>query len=259
MRRPVLALVLLLLAPATLAAVKSKQITYKQGDTELQGFIAWDDARKDKRPGVLVVHEWWGHNQHARNAALKLARAGYVGFALDMFGKGKLAKHPADAQAFVAEATKDAEVTAARFNAALAELKADEHVDPARIAALGYCFGGHVALDMARAGADLDAVVTFHGSLGTETPAQPGAVKPRILVLTGDADPMIPPSQVTAFEEEMTAAGATFRVVSLPGAQHAFTNPDADKAGVPGLAYSAKADRKSWKEAMALLREVFGK
>src|SRR5437773_2611343 len=131
--------------------VKTREIEYRQGDTVLQGFIAWDDAAPGKRPGVLVVHEWWGHNDHARNQARRLAEAGYVGFALDMYGKGKVTTHPQDAQAFVAEVTKDPAVLAARFNAALEQLKRDPHVDTTRIATIGYCFGGAVVLGDAEA------------------------------------------------------------------------------------------------------------
>src|SRR5438034_1038219 len=252
-----LAAVLLSLAPRN-AKVKTREIEYRQDGTVLQGFIAWDDAQRGKRPGVLVVHEWWGHNEHARNQARRLAEAGYVGFALDMFGKGKVTTHPQDAQAFVSELTKDPAVVAARFNAALEQLKRDPHVDPQRIAAIGYCFGGAVVLDMARAGADLTAVVTFHGALATKTPAQPGKVKARVLVLAGGADPFVPPEQVEAFRQEMRAAGAQFEVVTFPGAKHGFTNPDAGKFGMDALAYNADADRESWAALLKLFKDVWG-
>lgn len=245
------------LAAAAGADVKTKAVEYKQGDTVLQGFFAWDDAKPDKRPGVLIVHEWWGHNEHARNQAKRLAEAGYVAFALDMYGKGKLAAHPKDAEAFMKEAVSQPAVLVARFNAALEQLKQDPHVDPEKIAAFGYCFGGGVALAMARAGADLDAVVTFHGALATQNPAKAGAVKPRLLILTGADDPMVPPAQVEAFTAEMKAAGATFDVVTYPGAKHSFTNPDAAKSGMDGLAYNADADKKSWAAALELLGQVF--
>src|SRR5437016_3310315 len=149
----------LLTLSAGSATVKTREIEYRQGETVLQGFIAWDDAAPGKRPGVLVVHEWWGHNEHARNQARRLAEAGYVGFALDMYGKGKVTTRPQDAQAFVSEVTKDPAVLAARFNAALEQLKRDPHVDTTRIAAIGYCFGGAVVLDMARAGARFEVIV----------------------------------------------------------------------------------------------------
>ena len=252
-----MAAVLLSLAPRSVK-VKTRELEYRQDGTVLQGFIAWDDAGRGKRPGVLVVHEWWGHNEHARNQARRLAEAGYVGFALDMFGKGKVTTHPQEAQAFVSEVTKDPAVLAARFNAALDQLKRDPHVDPRRIAAIGYCFGGAVVLDMARAGADLAAVVTFHGALATKTPAQPGKVKARVLVLAGDADPFVPPEQVEAFRREMQAAGARFEVVTFPGAKHGFTNPDAGKFGMDALAYNADADRESWAAMLKLFKEVWG-
>lgn len=237
--------------------VKTQELEYKQGTTVLQGFLAWDDAAKDKRPGVVVVHEWWGHNAHARNQAKRLAQAGYVAFALDMYGKGKVAQHPKDAQAFVAEATKDAAVMRARFDAALAQIKKAPQVDAARIAAIGYCFGGAVVLDMARSGADLAAVATFHGALGSKLTAQKG-IKPRILVMTGADDPMIGADLVDKFRQEMTAAGAKFEVISYPGAKHSFTNPDADKAGMAAVAYNAAADKSSWEVLLKMLGEVFG-
>src|SRR5213596_863774 len=251
-----LAAVLLSLAPRNVK-VKTREIEYRQDGTVLQGFVAWDDAARGKRPGVLVVHEWWGMNEHARRQARRLAEAGYVGFALDMYGNGKVTTHPQDAQGFVAEVTKDPAALAARFNAALAQLKQDPHVDTTRLAAIGYCFGGGVVLGMARAGADLAAVVTFHGALAPQTPAQPGKVKARILVLTGAADPCVPPEQVEAFKKEMQAAGARFQVVSYPGAKHGFTNPDAASYGMTQLAYNAAADRESWAAMVKLFREVF--
>lgn len=253
-----LAVVMTAQAAAGLAAVQTKEIDYRQGETPLQGFLAWDDASKSPRPGVLVVHEWWGHNEHARQQARRLAEAGYVGFALDLFGKGKVTTHPKDAETFLTEAAKDPAALIARFNAALDLLKRDPKVDPQKIGAIGYCFGGGVVLDQARSGADLDAVASFHGMLGSKTPARKGQVKARILVLTGADDPMAPPQQVEAFRNEMTAAGAKFDVVSYPGARHGFTNPQADKAGMDALAYNAEADKKSWAAFLAMLKQVFG-
>jgi dienelactone hydrolase len=250
---------LLLVSALSHAEVATKEVTYKQGDTELQGFLAWDGEAKKRQPGVIVVHEWWGHNQHARNQAIRLAKSGYVGFALDMYGKGKVTTHPETAQAFASEATKDPQLVKARFLAALDLLKQDPHVDPERIAAIGYCFGGAIALGMARQGVDLDAVVTFHGALATQQPAAPGAVKARLLILTGADDPMIGPDQVEAFKKEMTAAGANFEVVPLEHAKHSFTNPDADKVGMAALGYNAEADKASWEQMLKLFAEVFGK
>ena len=249
---------LALVATSARAEVKTKEIEYKQGDTPLKGFLAYDDAVKGKRPGVLVIHEWWGMNDHARNQATRLAKAGYVAFALDMYGKGKIATHPKDAQAFMEEATKDPGVLAARFNTALDLLKQQPQVDPKRIAVIGYCFGGGVALDMARAGADLDAVATLHGALKPSgAPAEPGRVKAPILVQTGAADPMVPKEQVEAFRKEMKEAGAKVEIITYPNARHSFTNPDAAKAGMEGLRYDANADRKSWAALLKFLKQAF--
>jgi dienelactone hydrolase len=240
-------------APPAEAKIKTEEIEYRQGDTALQGFLAYDDAAKGKRPGVLVVHEWWGHNQHARNQAVRLAKAGYVGFALDMYGKGKVATHPTDAKAFMQEATKDPTLVAARFDAALEVLKKQPQVDPARIAAIGYCFGGNVALSMARAGEDLKAVGTFHAAL-PGGPVETGKVKARILLQTGGADPMVTGDKVAAFAKEMKEAGARIEVVTYPKAKHSFTNPDAGKAGMEALAYDADADKKSWARLLKFLK-----
>ena len=247
----------LALASPALAEVKTRVVDYKQGDTELQGLIAWNDQSTGKRPGVIVVHEWWGHNEHARNQARRLAEAGYVGFALDMYGKGKVAAHPDDAMKFMGEATKDPAVVKARFDAALAELKADPHVDPTKIGAIGYCFGGGVVLNMAAAGEDLKAIGSFHGALSALGPVAPGAIKGKVLVMTGGADPFVPPDQVEAFKKKMTDAGAKYEVVVIPGAMHGFTNPDAGKFGMPQLAYSADADKTSWADLLAMLKSAF--
>ena len=253
------AMVIAMAASTTVASaeVKTRVVDYTVGGTALQGFIAWDDASTAKRPGILVVHEWWGHNEHARTSARRLAEAGYVGFALDMYGKGKLAAHPDDAMKFMTEATKDPAVLGARFNAALAELTKDPHVDPARVGAIGYCFGGTVVISQARLGADLDVVASFHGGLGGLPPVKPGAVKARVLVYTGTADPMIPSDQVEAFRKDMAAAGAKVDIVSYPGAKHGFTNPAAGTFGMDALAYDAAADKDSWAAMLKAFENVF--
>ncbi len=238
--------------------VRTREVEYKQGTTPLQGFFAWNDAVKERRPGVLVVHEWWGLNQHARNQAKRLAEAGYVSFALDMFGKGKVTTHPDQAEAFVAEATKDPATTMARFNAGLEQLKQDPHVDPKRVGAIGYCFGGAVVLSAARSGADLDAVATFHGAMPQPAPVKKGAVKAKGLILAGGSDPMVPQDAIARFVNEMKSAGTDVRVVTYPGAKHSFTNPDADKSGVPGLQYNAQADKESWAEMLKFFRSIWG-
>lgn len=236
--------------------IETREVEYRQGETVLKGFVAWDAAAVGKRPGVVVVHEWWGHGDHARNQARRLAEAGYVAFALDMFGAGKATTHPQEAQAFVAEATKDAAVIAARFNAAVETLKQDPHVDPERIGAIGYCFGGMVVLSMARAGADLDAVVSFHGALPSGA-VDSGKVKAHVLVATGAADGFVPAAAVEAFRKEMERAGAAVHIVSYPNAKHGFTNPDAGTYGMEQLAYDAAADSASWQAMRGLFLEVW--
>jgi dienelactone hydrolase len=247
---------LLGLSSVARAEVKTKEIEYKAGDQALQGFIAWDDAVKEKRPGILVVHEWWGHNQHARNQAIRLAQAGYVGFALDMYGKGKVATHPEDAQKFMAAATQDPKAMQARFQAALDLLKKDPHVDPEKTGAIGYCFGGRVVLEMARHGADLDLAASFHGALPPALPETP-KIAARVLVFNGADDPMQTPDGVSAFVKELIAAKAAFTFVNFPGAKHSFTNPDAGKAGMPALEYNEAADKASWAMLVQALSETF--
>ncbi len=258
----VLATIVLFLAATSLshAAVQGKEVTYSANGTTLKGYVAYDDAVKGKRPGILVVHEWWGHNEYARKRARMLAEQGYTALALDMYGDGKQAHHPDDAQKFSSEVAKNATLAKARFDAAYALLKQENTVDAGNIAAVGYCFGGTVALNMARIGEPLKAVVSFHGGLGTEHPAEPGKVQARIASFTGEDDPMIPATQVAAFRQEMDKAGVTYKVVTYPGAQHAFTNPEADKYGkefkLP-LAYNAAADKDSWAAGLAFLADAF--
>lgn len=257
----ILAVALLgLLALPAVAAVQTKEVTYKGGGVTMKGYLAWDDAVKGKRPGVLVVHEWWGHNDYARARARQLAEMGYVAMSVDMYGDGKVADHPDNAMAFMQAATRDKAQTSARFHAAEAVLKQQKVTDASRLAAIGYCFGGAVVLNMARQGADLRGVASFHGALGAWSPAEEGKVRAKLLVLNGADDPMIPAEAVAAFEEEMQAAGANFRVINYPGATHSFTNPGAtavgEQFGMP-LAYNAEADAASWAELEAFLASVF--
>lgn len=251
---------LALCAGVAQAALKTQVVDYQAGDTKLTGYLAYDDAQSGPRPGVLVVHEWWGHNAYARKRAEMLAGLGYTALAVDMYGSGKLAEHPNDAKAFMQAVVSDITLAEQRFAAARALLAAQPTVDKTDIAAIGYCFGGGMVLHMARMGSELDGVVSYHGSLGTERPAQKGAIKAQVLVFNGTADPMVPPEQVQAFEQEMSAADAQYRVVNYPGAKHSFTNPDADEFGrrfeMP-LAYDAKADADSWAQTEVFLKAIF--
>jgi dienelactone hydrolase len=255
-----MALLCALALPAPLRAdVQTKEVQYEAGGVTLKGFLAWDGAATGKRPGVLVVHEWWGHNEYARRRARMLAELGYTALAVDMYGDGKTADHPEDAGKFSGELMKNADVTRARFMAGLDFLKAQPQTDPSRIGAIGYCMGGGVVLNMARAGVELKGVASFHGSLNAIVPAKPGAIKAKLLVCTGADDKFIPPEAVEAFKKEMADAGADLKLISYPGALHSFTNPDADgyakKFGLP-MAYNADADAKSWEELKALFADV---
>jgi len=236
--------------------IRGQEVTYAAGETTLKGYLAYDAAKEGKRPGVLVVHEWWGLNEYARKRARMLAELGYTALAVDMYGDGKQATHPEDAGKFASAVFQNFDGAKARFLAGMDLLKSQPTVDPEKIAAIGYCFGGGIVLNMARTGMDLDAVVSFHGSLGAAVPATPGGVKARLLVCNGGDDPFVTPEQIEGFRKEMTDAGASFVFRSYPGAKHAFTNPDADRNGkefnLP-LAYNAQADSASWADMKSFL------
>ena len=199
-------------------------------------------------------------NEYTKRRARMLAGLGYTALALDMYGDGKQATHPDDAKKFSSELMKTFDVAKARFEAAMELLKSQDTVDPERIAAIGYCFGGGVVLNMARQGADLKGVVSFHGMLSAVKPAEPGVVKAKLLVLNGAKDPFIPQAQIDAFKKEMTDANVDYKFINYSGAIHAFTNPDATAYGkkfkLP-LGYNAAADRKSWKEMKDFLGMIF--
>jgi dienelactone hydrolase len=242
--------------------IMGEEVTYRSGNTVMKGYLVYDKNIKGKRPGVLVVHEWWGLNDYARRRARMLAEMGYAALAVDMYGDGKQALHPDDAGKFSSEVMKNFDTAKARFTAAMDLLKKQPFVNPGEIAAIGYCFGGGVALNMARQGIDLKGVATFHGSLAAVKPAKKGEVKARILVLHGGADKFTTSEQVDAFKKEMKDAGVDFQFITYPGAMHSFTNPEADKYAkkfnLP-LGYNAEADRKSWEELRRFLSQIFKK
>jgi len=246
--------ILLLLAAAARAELKTEELEYKDGDAVLRGYLAYDDALEGKRPGVLIVHEWWGHDDYVRRRAEQVAKLGYVAFALDMYGKGVVAKTPQEAGPLAGKFRRDRK----RSAAGLAALAAHPRVDARRIAAMGYCFGGAVALELARSGADVKAVVSFHGSLATDRPADAATLKAKVLVCNGADDTFVSAEEIAAFEKEMREAKADYQIVHYGGAVHSFTNPDADKRGMKGVAYNAAADRRSWELMRAFFLEVFG-
>lgn len=262
MRLTVLALLAAFLVPVTNvhAALHAKSVTYRAGNTTLKGYLVYDDHFKGPRPGILVVHEWWGQTDYARHRARELAGLGYTALAVDMYGNGKTADNPKTAGEYSNAVKKDPAAEKARFLAAYKLLERQKTVSPNQIAAIGYCFGGGVALDMARQGVPLKGVVSFHGTLGGLQPAIKGKVTAKILVLTGGADPFNPPKRVAKFESDMKQAGADFRVITYPGAEHAYTNPEATALGkkfnLP-IAYNAKAAKESWAEMKTFLSGLF--
>jgi len=255
-----LLLLVLLFSSSLQAALHEENVDYKAGDTNLKGYLVWDDAKGDKQPGVLVVHEWWGLNDYAKQRARMLAALGYTALAVDMYGDGKTSEHAADAAGFMNSVLEHEELGTQRFLAAKEFLAKQPSVDAGRIAAIGYCFGGATVLNMARNGVDLAAVVSFHGNLVTKTLAKPGIVKAQVLVLNGADDGFVTADSIANFKQEMKQAGAKYRFVNYPGAVHGFTNPDADRLGKANnlpIAYNAKADKKSWAEMQKLFKKVF--
>ena len=248
----------LLVTSAAEGAVPTKVVEYRHGDVTLEGFLAWDDAQQGKRPGVLVVHEWTGLNDYARGRAEQLAKMGYVAFALDMYGKGVRADNPKDAAKLASTYKNDRQLMRDRARAGLEVLRKQDNVDAGRVAAVGYCFGGQVCIELARANADVVGVVSFHGALDTPNPKGTTSVKPKILVCHGAIDPFVPDAHVAAFRDEMEAARADYQIIAYAGAVHSFTNPGADKAGMKGVAYNDNADKRSWRAMQDFFAEVFG-
>ncbi len=261
-----LAVFILIFGMVSIAAaepkIKGMNVEYNAQNVVMKGYLAYDENIEGRRPGVLVVHEWWGINDYARKRARMLGELGYTALAVDMYGEGKQAMHPDDAGKFSSELMKNFDVAKARFMAAMDFLSRQATVDPTRIAAIGYCFGGGVVLNMAREGVDLKGVASFHGSLTAINSAQPGRIKAKILVLNGADDKFTTPEQMEAFKQEMKSAGADFQFISYPGAVHSFTNPEATELGkkfkMP-IAYNANADKKSWDELKKFLNMVFKK
>ena len=241
-------------------AIVGEEIAYDVNGVSMTGYLAYDRSQTGQRPGVLIVHEWWGHNDYVRRRAEMLAGLGYTAFALDMYGDRKQADHPADAQRFMMEVLNNMSVGESRFRAARMLLEEHATTDASRTAAIGYCFGGGIVLHMARLGADLKGVASFHGTLATATPSEAGSISTKLLVAHGADDPFVPEDEVEAFKQEMAEAGADMKFIAYPGAVHAFTNPAAtamgEKHGLP-LAYNETADTESWAELESFLREVF--
>jgi dienelactone hydrolase len=251
------AMAILCCAVASEAAVRTKVVEYKQGDAVLEGYLAWDDATTVKRPGVLVVHEWTGLGPYVKKRAEMLAKMGYVAFAADIYGKGVRPATPAEAAKVAAIYKDNRALMRARARAGLGMLLVQKLVDPGRIAAIGYCFGGTSVLELARDGAEVKGTVSFHGGLATPTPQDAKNIKGKVLVLHGADDPFVKPDEVAAFQQEMRAAGVDWQMDIYGGAVHSFTNPDAGNDNSKGAAYNERADRRSWEAMKVFFAEIF--
>jgi dienelactone hydrolase len=248
---------LLALTTSVGAAVVSESISYQHGDTQLEGQIYYDDASSEKRPGVLVVHEWWGLDDYAKTRASMLAELGYVAFAADMYGKGKVTEHPDQAKEWMMVNAANVPIWRERAGLALQQLKQHPMTDRDKTAAIGYCFGGATVVELAYSGADLDGVASFHGSLPLPIEGETPDLKAPLLLLHGHSDPFVEKAHVEKFRERLTALEADWEMVEYGGALHSFTNPAADQHGMPALKYDAAADRRSWARLQQFFAEIF--
>ena len=239
------------------AEVKSQVVEYKQGDTTLEGWLAYDTAVQGRRPGVLVAHQWKGLTAYEKRRADMLAKLGYVVFCADVYGKGVRADNPTDASKLAAQYKGDRPLLRARINAAFQQLQKQPLADPSRLAAIGYCFGGTTVLELARSGAEVSGVVSFHGGLSTPSPEDAGRIKGHVLVLHGADDPNVPALEVAAFEQEMRQAKVDWQLVAYGGAVHSFTDPGAGNDNSKGAAYNENADRRSWQAMKDFFAEAF--
>jgi dienelactone hydrolase len=255
----ILLLLCMALAVKASAAIRTETVEYRQDGAVLEGYLAYDDSIKGPRPGVLVVHEWWGINDYIKRRTGQLAELGYVAFAADIYGKGSRAKTREEAGALAGKfrGGTDRNLLRARVNAGLDVLKNNPLVDPKRVAAVGYCFGGTAVLELARSGADVAGVVSFHGGLGTPDTSDAKNIKGKVLALTGADDPSAKPEQVIAFEDEMRKAGVDWYLVSYSNAVHGFTNPENGSDNSRGAAYNEKADKRSWQAMKDFFEEIF--
>jgi dienelactone hydrolase len=257
MRSILAGLLLLGLCAVSRAELVRENVEYKQGDLTLKGYFVYDEAMIGQRPGVLVVHEWWGLNDYAKRRADELAQLGYLALACDIYGNGKTASTPEEARALVMPFYTDRALLRARVRAGFDELRRSLQCDTTRVAAIGYCFGGMSVLELARSGAPLAGVVSFHGGLSTPHPEDAKNIRGKVLALHGGDDPNVKPEEVTAFEDEMRKAGVDWQLIVYGGAVHSFTNPASGNDPSKGVAYNEKADHRSWEAMKAFLAEIF--
>lgn len=241
------------------AGIETRTLEYRQGDARLVGYLAYPADAKGPLPGILVVPEWRGLNDYAKRRAEQLAELGYVALAADIYGDGKVAADNQEAGALAKIYKDDRQLMRARAQAGLDALKGQSLTDPKRVAAIGYCFGGTTVLELARSGAEVAGVVSFHGGLDTPAPADARNIRGRVLVLHGGDDPYVPPEQVQAFQDEMRKAGVDWQLVAYGGAVHSFTNPASGNDNAKGVAYNAAADRRSWIAMQQFFQETFNR
>jgi len=251
-------LFLILVAGALSAPAKivTQTVAYQQGGVTLEGYLAYDDARAGKQPGVLVVHQWMGLTDYEQNRAVMLAQLGYVAFCADIYGKGVRPQSIKDAGTEATKYKTDRTLLRQRVQAGLEQLKGNPRVDSARVAAIGYCFGGTAVIELARSGAALNGVVSFHGGLDSPTPADGKNIQCKVLACHGGDDPFVPAKDLAAFEDEMRAANVDWRLIKYGGAVHSFTQPMAD-GSLPGAKYNERADRRSWLDMKNFFAEIF--
>lgn len=251
--------IVLMMVSSAGANVVSEFVDYKHGEVDLRGYLAYDNSLEGVRPGVLVVHDWMGEGAFNRKVSEKLAKLGYVAFSADIYGAGIRPNNNKEAGAQAGIYRKDRSLMRLRADAGLQVLLGHKLVDPSRVAAMGYCFGGGVTLELARSGAPLAGAVSFHGNLDTPNPADGKNIKAKVLVLHGADDPNVPQDQVLAFQKEMREAGVDWQFIAYGNAVHAFTNPAAGNDNSRGAAYNEKADRRSWQAMQTFFQEIFGK
>ena len=251
-------LFLILVAGALSAPAKivTQTVAYQQGGVTLEGYLAYDDARAGKQPGVLVVHQWMGLTDYEQNRAVMLAQLGYVAFCADIYGKGVRPQSIKDAGTEATKYKTDRALLRQRVQTGLEQLKGNPRVDSARVAAIGYCFGGTAVIELARSGAALNGVVSFHGGLDSPTPTDGKNIQCKVLACHGGDDPFVPAKDLAAFEDEMRAANVDWRLIKYGGAVHSFTQPMAD-GSLPGAKYNERADRRSWLDMKNFFAEIF--
>ncbi len=257
MIKHLITLALSLFTFATHAEIITEAVKYTEAGEEYTSYVSYDDSIKGKRPGVLVVHEWWGLEDYTKRRMTMLAKLGYVAFAVDMYGTGKSTENPDQAKQWMTEATTDVEWWRERAIAGIKRLKKHKMVDADKIAAIGYCFGGGTVLQLAYGGVDIDGIVSFHGSLPIADESSYGKIKPKILVAHGNADTFIPRETVTKFQDTLDKAGATWNMITYGNVRHGFTNPKSKTRGIDALKYDAAADAHSWKAMQEFFREIF--